>query len=88
MMIDYIYLITNSINSKQYIGQHRTYDINDDYNMTEGGEGGLGRKAWNKGKHHSEEARQKISASLKGRHLVWNEAHTKKILEIKTNKIY
>lgn len=30
-MIGYIYLITNNINNKQYIGQHRTNHINDGY---------------------------------------------------------
>ena len=190
-MIGYIYLITNNINNKQYIGQHRTDNIDDcymgsgvalhraykkyglenftkeilfytvsksvdnllcvlntlekfyirryntfkdGYNMTEGGEGSLGREAWNKGlkncyseevrkkmseaakgnknalgrKHseeeirkmseaakgeknpnygkqtwnkgipNSEKTRAKISASLKGRHIVWNEDHTKR----------
>lgn len=35
------------------------------YNMTEGGAGARGLAAWNAGKHHSEETREKISEKAK-----------------------
>ena len=108
---NYIYLITNNINGKIYIGKHSTDNLDDGYmgsgklikkaiqkygiknftkeylafcdtedklnwfekfyikkykarevgyNLTDGGDGALGRK-------HTEEAKQKISKSLKGR---------------------
>ena len=108
---NYIYLITNQINGKIYIGKHSTNNLDDGnmgsgvvifkakqkygienfskdylafcdteetlnylekfyikkykakevgYNLTDGGDGALGRK-------HTEEAKQKISKSLKGR---------------------
>ena len=170
---NYIYLITNNINSKIYIGKHSTNNLNDGYmgsgvlikkaiqkygienftkdylafcdteeklnwfekfyikkykarevgyNLTDGGDGSLGfimteeakqkiskslkgRKQYEmteeirqkqsishkgrispmKGKHQSEESRQKISGTLKGK--TFSEEHKQKISEAKKGKI-
>ena len=41
--------------------------LNKSYNNTDGGEGAKGRVPWNKGKHLSEETRNKMSESRKGK---------------------
>lgn len=118
---NYIYLITNNLNGKIYVGKHSTDNLEDGYmgsgkllhraynkygkehfskkilafadteeklnwfekfyikkyhartngyNLTDGGDGTLGCKPWNKGKmckHHSEETKRKISESCKGK---------------------
>lgn len=48
----YIYRITNKVNGKTYIGQHKYLDLNDKYKGS--------------GKHHSEETRKKLSEAMKG----------------------
>ena len=119
----YIYRITNKINGKTYVGQHKYKKLDDnymgsgklvrraqkkygienfekeilysriqykttaddverfaiakeralgkaEYNIADGGQGGALRKGktpWNKGKHHSEETKRKISDVMKGK---------------------
>lgn len=52
---------------KILIYHYKSKDPDYGYNMTEGGEGSIGRIPWNKGKTICEETRLKISATLKGK---------------------
>lgn len=140
---NYIYLITNNLNGKIYIGKHSTDNLNDGYmgsgvalhkafkkygvehftkkilayadtleklnwfekfyikkyhakitgyNLTDGGDGVVGCKPWNtglndgpmKGKHHSEEAKQKIRESNTGK--PFSEERKRKISEANKGK--
>ena len=114
---NYIYLITNTLNNKIYVGKHSTDKLDDGYfgsgklikqaikkygienftkeylafcdtedklnwfekfyikkykareagyNLTDGGDGSLGRKPWNKGVSQTECTKSKISNTLKG----------------------
>lgn len=76
-----------------WIAQFNSTDPNIGYNRTFGGDGGSpteetrrklsevqkGRVPWNKGKHHTEETKQKMSAAKKGK--VNTEEHRRKISE-------
>lgn len=53
---------------RYFIWKYKSFGENG-YNMTEGGDGFIGYPAWNKGLNITEETRQRISSSMKGKYL-------------------
>jgi len=57
------------------------------YNIALGGGGILGAVAWNKGKHHSEETKQKMSKTRQEKHFRHSEETKRKISEANKGRI-